>query len=524
MLESLVWGGLYRGVATLAHAAPTMLCGLFVAAVIRDLFGVALTRRLMGARGPTALLRAWLLGMLLPVCSIGSIPVARELLRAGLTGGTVLAFTVSAPLFNPISLLYGLTLSHPLVILGFALASMAVVNIAGMAWDRAWRAPETGDEQTTGRVAPPGWRRVALLGMTTVREAAGSTLVYAAVAVVGVMLLAVMLPAGSLQTTMKAFDPWAGPMMAVISLPAHITPTDAMMQVGSMFDHGNSVGAAYVLLSVGAGLNLGVLAWAWRAFGVRAAASWVAMLVSIVVSIGWFIERPLSFRDTPPEQHTHAFDGFCLPFPADVPDPAGRVRALLADRIAFHEWSALALLGVLVAVGVLLAVCDPRERIEAWLCAGDHPRTVVGQRRRFDVVVPAPVLGVILVGGLVAMSVLAAYVYYPDRETAVKELQFVAAETHSAVVDRDRRRAEVWITSWEDLVRRAEVGVWIRDGRVDRQLVLSSGHLRDRIEALEHAVMDAESPDETHVATALQELSAAALLHRAAVRGPAGGP
>jgi hypothetical protein len=122
------------------------------------------------------------------------------------------------------------------------------------------------------------------------------------------------------------------------------------------------------------------------------------------------------------------------------------------------------------------------------------------------------------------MSVLAAYVYYPDRETAVKELQFVAAETHSAVVDRDRRRAEVWITSWEDLVRRAEVGVWIRDGRVDRQLVLSSGHLRDRIEALEHAVMDAESPDETLVATALQELSAAALLHRAAVRGPAGGP
>jgi hypothetical protein len=52
--------------------------------------------------------------------------------------------------------------------------------------------------------------------------------------------------------------------MAAVGTPAFLTPTDAMTQIGSMFDHGNSVGAALVLLAVGAGLNLGLVAWAWR--------------------------------------------------------------------------------------------------------------------------------------------------------------------------------------------------------------------------------------------------------------------
>jgi hypothetical protein len=80
----------------------------------------------------------------------------------------------------------------------------------------------------------------------------------------------------------------------------------------------------------------------------------------------------------------------------------------------------------------------------------------------------------------------------------------------------------VWITTWEELVRRAEVGIWIRDGRVDEALILASSRLRDQIEALEHAVMDADHPDEGSVSAALKQLQAAALVHRDAVRGSGG--
>jgi|688.fasta_scaffold22953_2 uncharacterized membrane protein YraQ (UPF0718 family) len=510
-------GAVCRGVAAAANAAPTVLCGLVVAAVIRELFGTALTRRLLAAGSWWSLVRAWLLGMLLPVCSIGAIPVARELRRAGLAGGAVLAFAVSAPLFNPISLLYGLTLSHPLVIVGFALASMAVVTVVGLAWERLGNAEDAPPPADEPRI-PPGWRRAVALLLAMVREAAGPTAGYAAIALLGVGLLAACLPFGNLQRSMKAFDPWAPPLMAAVGTPAFLTPTDAMMQIGSMFDHGNSVGAAFVLLSVGAGLNLGLIAWAWRSWGGRRTAWWLAVFFGAVLLVAAAIERPLSFRDSPPEDHTHAFDVFCMPFPPETADPVARSIALLADRVPAHAWSALGLLAGLVAAGAALAVFDPRRSIEARLAQG---AAIADRRSRspsLDVTVPAPVLGVVLLGGLVALSGVAAYLYYPDLPTCLEDLRTVETETHSAALAGDKRRTQVWIAAWEDLVRRTEVGIWIRRGSVSREMAAAAETLRERIEALEHAVLDPEVIDREQVAAALKQVLAAGRAHRAALQ------
>ena len=516
MLVNVLWGAGFRMLAAAAHAAPTILCGLVVAAVFRQLVGPILVRRLLGAGAGASLVRAWLLGMLLPVCSIGAIPVARELRRVGLAGGTVLAFAVSAPLFNPISLLYGLTLSHPLVIVGFALASMLVVTVVGLAWDRVTTVPDHGEVPPEPAIAP-GWRRSVALGLDMVREAAGPTLGFTAIALAGVGLLSCCLPAGSLQRSMKAFDPWAPALMAAVGVPAFLTPTDAMTQVGSMFDHGNSVGAAYVLLSAGAGLNLGLLAWAWRAWGPRAAAAWLGLFFAAVLTVAMLIERPLSFRDAPPEDHTHAFDVFCLPFETEARDPAARVAALLADRVPAHEWTALALLAGLAAAGLALRRLDPGGRLEARLSS----RATVDAAplpRRWDIVLPGPVLGAAALAGLVALSVVAAYLYYPAPTTALEDLKFVEAEAHAAALAGDQRRTRVWIEAWEDLVRRAEVGLWIRSGRFARDVAASAGALREDIEALEHSVLDDEEADPDHVAAVLKQTLQSGRAYRDALR------
>ena len=513
-------GAVCRGVAAAANAAPTVLCGLVVAAVIRELFGTALTRRLLAAGSWWSLVRAWLLGMLLPVCSIGAIPVARELRRAGLAGGAVLAFAVSAPLFNPISLLYGLTLSHPLVIAGFALASMLVVTAVGLAWERLGGAEDLPPAAAEPTISP-GYRRAAALGLSAAREAAGPTAGYAAVAIVGVGMLAACLPFGSLQRSMKAFDPWAPPLMAAVGTPAFLTPTDAMMQVGSMFDHGNSVGAAYVLLSVGAGLNLGLIAWAWRSWGRQRTLRWLVLFFGTVLLIAAAIERPLSFRDSPPEDHTHAFDVFCMPFPPETPDPVARSAAVLADRAPAHAWAALGLLALLATAGAALRLFDPRCGLEARLERGVLAAGQAARGRSLDVTVPAPVLGAVLLGGLVAMSVAAAYLYYPDLPTCLEDLRFVESETHSAALAGDKRRTQVWIAAWEDLVRRTEVGIWIRRGTVSREMTATAEALRERIEALEHAVLDAEIIDREQVAAELKRVLDAGRDHREALRAPA---
>jgi uncharacterized membrane protein YraQ (UPF0718 family) len=87
--------------------------------------------------------------MLLPVCSLGVIPVVREMRRAGVSAGAILAFALTAPMFNPLSMLYGLTLSKPSVILAFAFSSMVIVTLVGAALNRLF--PGTTNEEP----APP---------------------------------------------------------------------------------------------------------------------------------------------------------------------------------------------------------------------------------------------------------------------------------------------------------------------------------------------------------------------------------
>ena len=120
-IQVLIWGALTRMAQALVVGSPTIVVGWLVAAVFERILGRDGTYRLFGGDTWRQLPQAWLLGMLLPVCSLGVIPVLQQMRKSGISGGTILAFGLTAPLFNPISVLYGLTLSDPWAILAFSL-------------------------------------------------------------------------------------------------------------------------------------------------------------------------------------------------------------------------------------------------------------------------------------------------------------------------------------------------------------------------------------------------------------------
>src|SRR5919108_1771700 len=126
MPTAVFWSIVLRSGQIAIESSMTLLCGLLVAGVMRRMLGTEGTRRLFGGPGWKGLFRAWAVGTVLPVCSLGVIPIAREMRRAGVPSGTILAFVLAAPHINPLSLLYGLTLSEPLVILCFALGSLII--------------------------------------------------------------------------------------------------------------------------------------------------------------------------------------------------------------------------------------------------------------------------------------------------------------------------------------------------------------------------------------------------------------
>ena len=127
-------------------------------------------------------------------------------------------------------------------------------------------------------------------------------------------------------------------------------------------------------------------------------------------------------------------------------------------------------------------------------------------------------LGAVLVGALVAASVGAAYLYYPAPRTCLEDLQFTEAEVHAAALAGDRRRTEVWIVALEDLIRRTEVGLWIRGFAVDAETSQAASAFRERIEALEHEVLEHDPIDAEMVKAELKTVVTAGRQYRDRVR------
>ncbi|MGE3779884.1 MAG: permease, partial [Pirellulaceae bacterium] len=313
MITAVLLGGIQRLLQAFLESAPTILVGLVVTAVFQRLLGRDNTRRLFGDNTWRSLPLAWLIGMLLPVCSLGVIPVMRELRKAGVSGGTVLAFGLTAPLFNPISVLYGLTLSDPVVIFTFCLCSLAIVTIVGWSWDRLY--PHTLAPEPARPPVAEGPKRVLAIGVACARELISPSLIYILVGLLGVAALSVVLPFGSLQTAAEHDDIWAPLFMALVAIPAYATPMTAMVQLASMFQHGNSVGAAFALLALGAGANLGLVTWTIRSYGFSRGLVWFGILVAVVIALSYGVDQPLYPHGVEPAGHTHAFDIYCCPFP-----------------------------------------------------------------------------------------------------------------------------------------------------------------------------------------------------------------
>lgn len=520
-LTAIVAGVAVRTGQALIEAAPTILCGIVVAGVLRRMVGAPGVRRAFGAAGWKGVVRGWAFGMLLPVCSLGVIPVARELRRCGVVDGTVLAFVLAAPLLNPISFLYGLTLSEPLTILVFAAGSLVLALLLGELWTRAYPpepvpegAPQPGDEPLPAY----GVKRLIAVAETTAREATGPVLLFALVGVVGSGLMAAVLPFGLLQNAMKYDDPTAPLQMAAIAVPAFNSPLNGMMKLGLMFDHGNSVGAAFVLFVLGLGVNLGLVAWLCGTFGAGRALSWFGATAVAVVACGYGAQLALP---VPPrlEDHTHAFDDYSNPFTSGTDATAGVVWDKVRQKAEVLELASIPLLGAFVLLGLAFRGLRARVDLEGWLTRPpDGPRQV----GRYDLVVPGPVLAALALVGLVVFSAAGAYVYYPEPGPVLRDLSAHRANVFSALAgatanpleaDRARKRAEA-VRELEHMdlaVRKLMVGTYIRKFALTAGQKGAADELREAIEEVRDELLTgdparARDRDRTDLAKAFAAL------------------
>ena len=503
MTEAILWGAALRAAQAVILATPTILVGLAVAGVFRRLLGPVNTRRLFGCGTWRELPQAWLIGMLLPVCSLGVIPVARELRRAGIKGGTIVAFAMTAPLFNPLSLLYGLTLAEPFTILAFAFCSLVVLTLVGAAFNRL--LPDAAPAEAVEPPVAYGLRRMASIVTVAAREVVGPSLGYTLIALVGVAVLSASLPPGSLGSTMEHKNPYAPLAMTAVAIPAYSSPLVAMSQIGSMFQHANSVGAAFVLLTLGAGLNLGLIAWVGRTYGVARGATWLTLLTVVVLGLAYAIENPLFPSEVEPPGHTHAFDIYCRPFDSGQTSAmAPIVLGKLREEIDPVARVGLIVLASLVVIGLTLRGLDRRWRVEDWLerQPATPPDAATGWT---SATISPPVLGGIALGGLVVFSVIGCYAYYPSSREVFEEMRILRGEVLTAALSGNQKHAGHFIPIWDDWTRRLQVGRFLREGPIGPYRRMKAKVFRDRLEFLKHAVEEGDREESREMVASVQK-------------------
>ena len=484
-MDALMAGAVVRVLQGLLSAVPTFVVGLFIAAILRYYLRADGTLRLFGGSGFRSLAQSWLVGMMLPVCSIGVIPIIRELKRMGLRPGAISAFALSAPLFNPLSLLYGLTLSRPYAIIGFALGSLLVVTILGIAWDRwsGWIPAQVKQEST-----PVSLRRLGFVGLYMARELVGPSGLLAMVALLGLMLLAIMLPQGSLQSSVEQDNNMAPLTMMLVALPVYATPMLTMSQLGMMFAHGNSPGAAFCLLLLGTGVNLATLFWMVQNYTWRSTAIWFAFLLVVVVGCAYAVNKPLIPPGVEPAGHTHAFDIYTNPFSSGDTLGWGRAKTEIDKAIpALQMAFALSILTMLVAIGVFSRTLlrEPTQKFLEFVPELSSMQWE-GMHRR----VSPQALGLTLLSGLIAFSIVGCYAYYPAPEETLEEMRIARVNVLSGVSSRDYEQVLHHIPDLEHWSRLLEVGYFIRNFELRPYQRMQGYLLRKKLELLEHACED----------------------------------
>lgn len=492
-LQIMFWGGLVRMGQTLIAAGPTIVVGWLIAALFERLLGREGTYQLFGGNTWRQLPQAWLLGMLLPVCSLGVIPVMVQMRKSGISGGTILAFGLTAPLFNPISVLYGLTLSDPRAIMTFSLCSLVLITAMGVLWDRWF--PDLRCEREVLPKTPYGLRRVAAVALSMAHQAFSVATIYMLIAVLGVGLLAMVLPAGSLQRAAGQDNLLAPITMAGVSTLAYITPMMAIVQVASMFQHGNSIAASFTLLVLGAGVNLGMLAWVVRNYRWKPTLVWLASLIAIVLVMSYGIDRPLRPKGVEQADHTHAFDVYCNPFTEGSTGMMGSSYRMLQESIHPEEW--VAMVGCLVLLGIGWFV-NRFDREQRWMRTLITPPEIHQPRpsaKVRDFVLPNSVIAVVSMVGLFAASVVACYLYYPPLNQIRQEMNAIEAEMVGAYHRGEWDKLEYWIPIQEDWGNKLAVSAYLRGRPLDRYEKLKLEVYLKKLELLEHAVEDRDAEE-----------------------------
>jgi len=207
----------------------------------------------------------------------------------------------------------------------------------------------------------------------------------------------------------------------------------------------------------------------------------------IVIGLAYGVEKPLFPTHIEPADHTHAFDIYCQPFSSGTTNFYKTAKEKLGHVVDPYEIYSAGILGCVILAGFILRFFDRNSRIENWLKKAEPVRT-----GKYDIVLPGPVLGVLILVGLIVASGVGCFSYYPSPEVICEEMTIAKTEALSGALSGNKSHSKYWIDIYDDWTRKLEVGVYLRNLNLSEYHHWKAQLLREKLELLTHEIEDEE--------------------------------
>lgn len=373
-------------VHALVEAAPYLVAGFVLAAALREFVPTATINAWFGGRGIGPLLRATGVGMLLPICSCGVIPLGIGAYRAGAARGTALAFMAATPLISPLSVLLAWSLLGPPLTIALMAAAlfgallMGLIDnylLGGHEADGSQVADEAhdvccdGDNDCETAVHEPStgflhrWSKALRWALTDFGPQV-SVDMFLGLCVAAVMLAIV--PPGAITKWVGGDNLVSLLAVVLVALPLYTCTLPTIPVVKGLLVLGMGPGAAVALLVAGPATNLGEINAMRRQMGARTAMFFVVSLIVIGVTAGSIVDHWVAAKLSPTGEAAGEFDLAML-----TENSAHAGVAHLLGELAVWQWPCLILMIGVLAIGIcqrcarLPAKIKARPSLTRWL-------------------------------------------------------------------------------------------------------------------------------------------------------------
>jgi len=276
----------------LGEMAPWVLGGFGIAGVVSLWLNARVVREHFGGGRFGAILKAVGLGIPLPVCSCGVIPLGASLRKHGAGKGPTSAFLLSTPQtgVDSIAVTYGMmgwlfAIFRPLA----ALVSGVLCGVAVETLDGDAPATVASPEEEVAPETRPWWLRVLHNGFVVLPRSVGGAIVLGAFVSALVMAL---VPENYIAEKISS------PLLQMVltlafGIPVYICSTAAVPFSLGLLAAGLSPGAAMAFLIGGPGVSASTLFAVWRLMGLRTTLVYVTVLSTCAIAFGLLLNEIL---------------------------------------------------------------------------------------------------------------------------------------------------------------------------------------------------------------------------------------